>query len=58
MISFEKTLQKKCDFFVQDFHFLSFFAEAFEEKILQYGETNTFWSQTGAPDWTKIRRQI
>ena len=45
-------------FFVQDFHFLNFFAEAFEEKLLQYGETNTFWSQTGAPDWTKIRRQI
>ena len=45
-------------FFEQEFHFLNIFAEAFEEKILQYGKTTPFWSKTGVPDWTKIRRQI
>ena len=36
-------------FGAQEFHFLNFFAEAFEEKLLQYGETNTFWVPNRGP---------
>ena len=34
------------------------FSQRLSKKNIPFGKTTTFWSKTGVPDWTKIRRQI